>query len=279
MNPLSRLGAAFLRNHPEAAAHVLEDFPAESVARFLAASNTGTAQQVVAHFTPAFTAAYLLASEPAAAGALFGQLPADFQVSVLRQLERGRREALLETLPVEQALALRRLLPYPEGTAGAMMEAALASVPDELTVRQTLKRIKRMRRGMRFYIYVSNPQGQLRGVMTLHELLNAPPSSPVFQVAHKRVVSLQAGEPLRSVVNNPYWQDYHALPVVDENQVLLGVIRQKRIRRLQEQAHHSDTVSGSLNALVSVGELFSLSASHLLEALIATGSPRRRDHD
>lgn len=279
MNPLSRLGAAFLREHPDAAARALEDFPPESVARFLAAANTGTATKVVPYFTPAFAAAYLLASEPAAAGALFGQLLPDFQITVLRQLDRDRRDRLLGTLPVDQALTLRRLLPYPEGTAGAMMEAALASMPDELTVRQALKRIKRMRRGMRFYIYLTNHQGQLNGVTTLHELLSARPSGPVSQVAHKRVVSLQAGEAQRSVVNNPYWQDYHALPVVDENRVLLGVIRHKRIRRLQEQAHHTDTVSGGLNALVSVGELFSLSAGHLISALICAGTPRRHDRD
>jgi Mg/Co/Ni transporter MgtE len=156
----------------------------------------------------------------------------------------------------------------------------MASVPEELTVRQALKRIKRMSRGMKFYIYVTNPQGQLSGVMTLHELINALPSSAVSQVAHKRVVSLQAGEPQRNVVNNPYWQDYHALPVIDDNRVLLGVIRQKRIHRLQEQAQHADAVSGSLNTLVSVGELFSLSASHLLGALIATTSqPGSDDRD
>jgi len=277
VNPLSRLGAAFLRDHPEAAAHVLEDFPAENVARFLAAANSAIARQVVPHFTPGFAAAYLLASEPGSAGALFGQLQPDFQITVLRQLERGRRDALLNTLPVDQALALRRLLPYPDGTAGALMEASMASVPEELTVRQTLKRIKRMSRGMKFYIYATNPQGQLSGVMTLHELINARPSSAVSQVAHKRVVSLQAGEPQRNVVDNPYWQDYHALPVIDENRVLLGVIRQKRIRRLQEQAQHADAVSGSLDTLVSVGELFSLSASHLLGALIATTSQAGSD--
>lgn len=280
MNPLSRLGAAFLRDHPEAAAHVLEDFPAENVARFLAAANSAITRHVVPHFTPGFAAAYLLASEPGGAGALFGQLQTDFQITILRHLERGRREALLNTLPVEQSLALRRLLPYPDGTAGALMEATLASVPDELTVRQALKRIKRMSRGMKFYIYATNSQGQLSGVMTLHELINALPSSAVSQIAHKRVISLQAAEAQRTVINNPYWQDYHALPVIDENRMLLGVIRQKRIRRLQEQAQHGDAVSGSLNTLVSVGELFSLSASHLLGALIATTSQTGdRDRD
>ena len=277
MNPLSRLGAAFLRDHPEAAAHVLEDFPAESVARFLAGASKATALQIVPHFTPGFAAAFLLASEPASAGALLLQLQPDFQVTLLRQLERQRREQLLDNLPPEQSLALRRLLPYPDGTAGALMEASLASVPGELSVRHALKRVKRMRQGMKFYVYVTDPQGQLSGVLTLHELLNALPSSAVSQAMHTRVVSLLAGEPLRSVIDNPYWQDFHALPVTDDNRILLGVIRQKRIRRLQEQVSHSGIVSDGLNTLVAIGELFSLSAGHLLGELIAAGTARPGD--
>ena len=47
MNPLSRLGAAFLKEQPAAAATVLEDFPAESVARFLLAASHVTAEKVM----------------------------------------------------------------------------------------------------------------------------------------------------------------------------------------------------------------------------------------
>jgi len=281
MNPLARLGAAFLKDHPEAAAGVLEDFPAENVARFLAGTSPATAEQIIRHFTPAFAANCLLAGEPAAAGSIFTQLPPDFQVMILRPLERARRESLLSTLAPDLSASLRRLLPYPEGTAGAVMEAALTSVPEELTVRHALKRIKRMRRGMKFYVYVTNQQGQLSGVLTLHELINALPSSSVAQAMSRQVIRLSPMEPLPSVINSPYWQEFHALPVTDNNNVLLGVIRQKNIRRIQEQAVQVGVVSSSLGAFVAIGELFSVSAGYLLAALISTGTPvtKRGKHD
>jgi magnesium transporter len=281
MNPLARLGAAFLKDHPEAAAGVLEDFPAENVARFLVGTSPVTALQIIRHFTPAFAANCLLAGEPAAAGSIFAQLPPDFQVMILRQLERAKRESLLSTLAPDLSTSLRRLLPYPQGTAGAVMEAALASVPEELTVRHAVKRIKRMRRGLKFYVYVTNQQGQLTGVLTLHELINALPSSSIAQVMSRAVVRLSPQEPLPSVINSPYWQEFHALPVTDDDNVLLGVIRQKSLRRFQEQAVQVGAVSGSLGAFVAVGELFSISAGHLLAALIATGASatKRREHD
>ena len=272
MNPHARLGAAFLQDHPAAAAKVLEDFAPESVAKLLAAANPAMAVQVMEHFTPGFAASCLDDLEPAAAGRLFARFLPDFQIMLLRQLERDKRESLLAALQPDLAASIRRLLPYPDGTAGALMEAPLASVPEELSVRNALKRIKRIRRGMKFYTYVINAKGQLMGVLTLHELLNAPQSSSVSQVMHHHVLSLAITQSRRTVLNSPYWQEYHALPVTDENNILLGVIRQKSLRRLQEQSLRIGAVSGGLGAFMAVGEAFAITATQLLDALISSGT-------
>ncbi len=278
MNPDARLSAAFLRDHPAAAARALEDFPAESVAKLLAVTSPLTAEHIIEHFSPGFAASCLAAIEPLAAGQLFAQLLPDFQILLLRQLDRDRRDALLSALQPDLAASIRLLLPYLEGSAGAFMEAPLASVPEELSVRHALKRIKRIRRGMQFYIYVTNAKGQLVGVLTLHELINARPASNISQVMHRHVVSLSPTQSLRTVIHSPYWQEYHALPVTDENQVLLGVIRQKAVRRFEERSVQVDTLGGGLGTFMAVGELFSITAGHLLAALIATGtSLTRRD--
>jgi len=276
MNPHSRLGAAFLRGHPAAAARVLEDFPAESVAEFLLAVDPDSAERTIAYFTPGFSGGFLAALEPAVAGRLFSRLLPDFQVMLLRQLDRDRRETLLAELQPGLAAAMRRLLPYPEGTSGAIMEAPLASVPEELAVRHALKRIKRIRRGMKFYIYVANAKGQLVGVLTLHELLTAPPSSSVGAVMHRHVVSLSPAEPVQALFSSPYWNEFHALPVTDEDHVLLGVIRQKSLRRFQERSVQADAVSGGLETFVATGGLFAVTAGHLLDLLISTGSAMLR---
>ena len=272
MNPHNRLGAAFLRGHPAAAAQVLENFPADSVAKFLVEADPGIAEDTIEYFTPTYSASLLATLAPGVAARIFSRLLPDFQVLLLRQLERDKREALLNELQPELATAMRRLLPYPAGTSGAIMEAPLASVPEELTVRHALKRIKQVRRGMKFYVYVANARGQLVGVLTLHELLNAPPASSVGEVMHRHVVSLSPVEPVQAVIGSPYWQEFHALPVTDEDNVLLGVIRQKSLRRFQEQAVQADLVSGGAENFIAVGGLFAITAGQLLDLLINTGS-------
>jgi magnesium transporter len=281
MNPHSRLGATFLRNHPAAAARVLEEFPAEDAAHYLAVANPVTAKHVIEHFTPGFAANCLSVIEPSAAGQLFSQLLPDFQVMLLRQLDREQRESLLGALRPDLAASIRRLLPYAEGTVGVLMETPLASVPEELTVRGVLKRIKRIRRGMKFYIYVTNATGQLTGVMTLHELISASPASRVNQIMRKHIVSLSPAQSVLTVFNSPYWQDYLALPVTDENNILLGVIRQKSILRFKELSLHTSTVSNGLDTLIATGELFAITAGYLLDTIITTGSTlsHRAPHD
>ena len=272
MNPLSRLSATFLRDHPDAAARVLEEFPAESSAKYLAVASPLTARHVIEHFTPGYAASCLSSIEPLAAGQIFSQLLPDLQIMLLRLLDRDRREPLLSALRPDQVTTIQGLLPYPDGTAGALMEAPLASVPDELTVRDALKRIKRIRRGMKFYVYASSASGQLSGVMTLHELINAQPASRIRKVMQRHVVTLSPDQSMLTVFNSPYWQEYHALPVTDGNNVLVGIIRQKAMRRLQEQLQQSGPAHNALGTFIAVCELFAVTASQLLATLIATGT-------
>ena len=281
MNPYSRLSAAILKNQPATAARVLENYSAETVARYLAAASSETASEVIGHFTPGYAASCLAALEPAMASRMLGGLLPDYQITLLRQLDRDKREPLLREMQPELAASIQRLLPYPDGTAGALMEAPLASVPEDLSVRHALKRIKRIRRGMKFYLYATNTMGRLTGVVTLHELLNSLPTSTVSQVMSRSVASLSPLLSIQAVLDSPYWQEYHALPVTDENHVLLGVIRQKSLRRLEEQLVQTDVISNGLGTVMVVGELFSVTAVQLLSVLISTGRSlaQRVPHD
>lgn len=276
MNPYSRLSAAVLKNQPATAARVLENFPAETVARFLASTSDATSAQVLRHFTPGFAAGCLAALDPPPAGRILDLLTADHQIMLLRLLGPEQRDALLNTMQPDQAASIKRLLPYPDGTAGALMEAPLASVPEDLPVRHALRRIKRVRRGMKFYLYAIDATGRLTGVVSLHELLNALPTSTISEVMQRHVASLSPELSIDAVLDSPYWQDYHALPVTDEHNILLGVIRQKSLRRFQEQSVQTDAIGSSLGTAIAIGELFSVTAAQLLSELIAAGtSPDR----
>ena len=186
MNLYARLGNAFLKAHPLEAARVLEDFPADRATQLLASAGPGIPEAVMQAFSPGFAANCLAMLDPGPAARLLAGTQIDAQIELLRQLDIPQREAILHELQPEVSMPLRRMLPYPDNTAGALMQAPLLSVPEDLSVRAALKRAKRARREMKIYIYVTDGAGRLRGVMTLHELLNAPPGRTVEEVMQSR---------------------------------------------------------------------------------------------
>jgi magnesium transporter len=200
---------------------------------------------------------------------LLVSLDLELQMRVLRRLDAGQRDDLLRDLKPELAATLRRVLRYPDDTAGALMEAPLASVPDDISVREALKRVRRVRRGLKFYVYVVNGQEQLTGVVTLHELLNAPAARRVSDIMVRKVVSLRAGETMPLVAQSPYWRNYNALPVTDQDGVLVGVIRQRNLRRFLDSRQVLNGPGSGVGVVLSVGELFSVTAGQLLSTLMS----------
>jgi magnesium transporter len=272
MNPNTRLGMAFLNDHPVEAASVLENYPAEKVVPLLARARTDAATGMLENFSPGFATSCIAALDSAIAIQLFAALATERQVTLLRQMESGVRDTFLQQLRPELAASLWKRLPYPENTAGSLMEMSVASVPASFTIRETLNRIRRTRRGMKSYIYVTDPQGRLAGVVSLHELLTQKSYLGIAEIMHRNVVSIAAREPLHRVIRNTYWHEYHALPVTDENGTLLGVLRQRELLQLLDEFGQNSMVDDGLNILVAISELYSITAEGLITALMKAGT-------
>ncbi len=271
MNLHTRLGLAFADTHPAEAAGVLEKLPVEKVAPLLLALKPEALARLLEQLPADFAAECLLTLDPSSASRLLLSLHLELQMRVLRRLDVEQRDGLLRDLQPDVVATLRRILRYPDDTVGALMEAPLASVPDHVSVRDALKRVRRVRRGLKFYVYVVNAQERLVGVVTLHELLNASPSRAISEIMGHRVVSLAASESMLAVAENPYWRRYNALPVIDQDGVLLGVMRQRSVRRFLDSRQLSNGPGSGVGVVMSVGELFSLTAGELLSTLMSAG--------
>jgi magnesium transporter len=269
MNLHTRLGLAFADAHPAEAAGVLAKLPVEKAAALLLSLQPRAMERLLEQLPADFAAECLLTLEQSAACRLLVSLDLELQMRVLRRLDARQRDNLLRDLKPELVATLRRVLRYPDDTAGALMEAPLASVPDGISVREALKRVRRVRRGLKFYVYVVNSQEQLTGVVTLHELLNAPAARPISDIMVRKVVSLRAGETMQLVAQSPYWRNYNALPVTDQDGVLVGVIRQRNLRRFLDSRQILNGPGSGVGVILSVGELFSVTAGQLLSTLMS----------
>jgi magnesium transporter len=142
----------------------------------------------------------------------------------LRQLEEPDQSAILRDLPEGTARRLQELADYPEETAGGMMESRVASLSIDQTVQQAIASIRKAPRDALHYLYVTRRDGELVGVINMRDLLLAAPRDPIEPLIRRNVVSVAGTMPRDEVVARMRDTRFLALPVVDLNRKLIGVV-------------------------------------------------------
>lgn len=270
------LALAFLESHPTQAAVALERLPSEQ---------RGTVLQQV----PARAAALVLREmvRPLAADSV-GRLPAERAAAILDVLEFDHTTALLRRLPPEvcecilaelplhRQEAVRRVLQYPPGSAGALMDPAVPALPDDVTIAEARLRLRRGSPSLLYYLYVLDRHQHLVGVLDIAALVRARSKDMVRSVMDVDVERLSAWTPAAAVRTHPGWRRFHALPVVDDQDRLLGAIRYQTLRRLEREAEAADAVRPAVVTATALGELFHLGMAGIVEGVSAVAAPRGR---
>lgn len=269
--PLLTLAVRFADAHPADAAQVLESFSVGEIAALLADLPAATAAAVARHMMRS-TAAQCLAQLPShVAERILASVPDDAAAAMLRWLDVAGRDALLSQLPRTTSKRLERLVTFPEGTAGALMTPRVFTVSTRTRIGDLLDRLRTGTPELRYYIYVVDSAQRPVGVLTVRKLLQGPEGSSVTSVMERNVVCLTVSDSVETIRVHPKWADVHALPVVDAQGALVGVMRYETYRRLLRHAQVSP-VGTAVDALVSFGELWWQTVAELVEDLTLTVS-------
>ena len=260
------LSIAFMEMHPREAALVLEGLAAEDAAAVLGAVPPEIAAPVLQEMTLPAGASCLLACGLGQSGHILATLPPDESARLLRGLETAERERLLAGTPDEIRDALSVLLQYPESTAGALMDPRVLALPEDLTIAEARKHVRRHSRFLRYYLYVTRRDKTLAGAITLRELMLARASDLLGEGAHRPVEHIATGESRKAILAHPAWRRLHAMPVVDERGRLVGVIRYETIRDL-EAGRDVQKPQHAASLAVALGELYWLGATSMTRQL------------
>jgi magnesium transporter len=249
------LAQRFLESHPRDGALILDRLPTGQAATLLEKTPPQIAATVLQQMEPLSAAGCLARLAPERAALVLIVFPLDRAAGLLRRLEVGTCDRILAHAPPDHSLPLRRLLQYPEGTAGALMDPRAMALPGELSVSEALTRVRRSPENVLYYIYVVERDQRLAGVLNLRELMLASPKTMLASAMHRRVARLPARADLTSIVAHPGWRDFHALPVVDDSGAFVGVIRYETLRRLEEDATGGRPGNPAVSTMMSLGEL------------------------
>lgn len=274
MTAVDHLARAFLETHPARAAVTLGRMPAESAAAVLRAVPPAVAGTVLRELTVPYAAECLRQLDAAEAAAILAGLATGDATALARALEPARREPLLAALPASVRDPITRLLPYVEGTAGAVMDPSVFQLPEEILVADARVRLGRAAGRLLHYLYVVDRKRHLVGVLDVAELMFARPRHPVAAVMHRDVDRIGVWMPVALVRAHAGWQHYHAMPVVDDDDRLVGVIRYQTLRRLEREASARGPNPGRVTA-GALAELFQLGTTGLVTGIAGTGSAGR----
>lgn len=159
---------------------------------------------------------------------MVAELPPDDRVDLLQEIDPQRLTDLLERLPVEERRDFQRLSQYPEGTAGAVMTTEIAKLSESLTIREALNEIGRQIEEYEtiYYLYIVDDEDHLRGLVSARQLLAGmkQPETPLYQIMDTDLVTVDALEDQEDVANKVAKMDLLAIPVVDNQHKMLGII-------------------------------------------------------
>ena len=154
-------------------------------------------------------------------------MSADDRADMFAALDEETRDAVLARLPKSEATDVATLMHYPPNTAGGLMTTDIVPVPVDLNVGETLERVRVIAEEMETisYVYLTDrPTGKLMGVLSLRELVLNRPNRPVSEVMNDNVISVGPLTDQEEVAKTIAKYDLIALPVVDDNHKLLGIV-------------------------------------------------------
>lgn len=225
MKPLESLLQSFVELHPEDAARAFESLDTQEAGRLFRSLPVEVAADLAERLAPSVAAPLLVAVEPDHALRILSELAPRPASAIVHHLEEDSREQMLARLPPATERQLRELYAYPSETAGAMMEPRVVAFPIDLTVEQATSAIRKARRDALHYLYVTKRNGSLAGVINMRDLLLADPQTKIEPLVRREVLTIPETMPSDEVVAIMRDRRFLALPVVDLDGRLLGVVK------------------------------------------------------
>ena len=157
---------------------------------------------------------------------VLGGLSDDELVDFLQEVGEEDRPKFIELLPKEKRQASANLLQYPENTAGGRMTMAMATIPEKLSANEALEALKGVKEEIELLsrIFVIDNHHRLMGHVRLRDLAFAERDTPIGNLLHQNHFSIDALADQEEAANMIARYDLLALPVVDDDSRLLGVI-------------------------------------------------------
>ena len=212
--------------HPADIAEFIEYLDDEDRRRIILALPVKKAALTVEEMEPEVQSRILHHVSDRQAARILDEMSDDDIADLLGEISPQEAADILELLEDEEAADVQELLEYVRDSAGGIMTTDVMALDEEMSAEEAIGVLRTTTPDAEtvYYLYIINRESQLTGVLSLRELIVAPPSARLRELMNPSVISVQAQTDQEEVAKLVAKYDLLAVPVVDARNRLLGII-------------------------------------------------------
>lgn len=214
------------RLHPADLAEIAADLPPDEGVDLLEAVDEEMAADILEEMEGEDRVRILERVGPERAAELLALMSPDDAADLIQDLDRADGEAMLARLPTEEAEAIRGLLRFEEESAGGLMTTEFVTVDARELAAEAIDRLRHraLDEEHAHHLFVVDADGVLEGELSLYELVVADPRTPIADLMRSDPFALETDAPQDEVVEAISKYGSLAVPVVDADHRLVGVV-------------------------------------------------------
>lgn len=184
------------------------------------------AADVFANFDSEQQQAIIRSSTDAEIKAIMDELYFDDKVDMLEEMPSNVVNSLLKYSAPEERNLINQFLKYPENSAGSLMTIEYVSLKKEMTIEESFRKIKLegIDKETIYTLYVTDDYRRLIGILSLRELIVAPAETKISELMRSEVVYVHTHDDQEDVANIFRKYGFEAIPVVDNEKRIVGII-------------------------------------------------------
>ncbi len=157
---------------------------------------------------------------------LLNEMSSDERADLLRSLPDDVANKFLNLMSETERKDVEKLLKYPANSAGSIMTTEYVSLTPEIMVSQASELIRQAapKKETIYYTYVTDQENRLIGFVSLKDIFMAREDVPIRKIMHRKLIKAQTTQDQEEVAKTVRKYDLLALPVIDKDKKLVGII-------------------------------------------------------
>lgn len=229
--------------HPADIADILERLDPRLRGRVFAQLDDERAADAIAEFDDDHIAAEIMGDmADTDASRMLSEMDPDDAAELVSELDYDKAEKILRLMGVKERKAIRQLLGYREDTAGRIMTSEVLCLPEAQTVADAVARMRALDEDFEtvHYVYLKDDENRLSGVVNLNKLIINEPATPLKNIATTDMITANPDDDQEDVAENIAKYNLLAMPVIDDNKRLLGIVTVDDALDVMEEEHEED---------------------------------------